>query len=99
MFVACWFKDPPGNWGYGFNFTVDPLPFRAMSGFPYPSTESYPFDDVHLQYLKEYNTRTITAPTQSLQLDASLMTWITAVVTLMAVVDVGVMVYFKKRNR
>ena len=99
MFVACWFKDPPGNWGYGFDFTVDPLPFRNMSGFPYPSTESYPFDDAHLQYLKEYNTRTITAPTQALQLDASLMTWITVVVTLIAVVDVGVMAYFKKRNR
>jgi hypothetical protein len=99
MFVACWFKDPPGNWGYGFNFTVDPLPFRAMSGFPYPSTESYPSDEAHLQYLKEYNTRTITAPTQSLQLDASLMTWITVVVMVIAVVDVGVMVYFKKRNR
>ena len=40
--VACWFKDPPGAWGYGFNFTVDPMPFMAMSGFPYPTTESYP---------------------------------------------------------
>jgi hypothetical protein len=99
MFVACWFKDPPGNWGYGFDFTVDPLPFRAMSGFPYPSAESYPFDDAHLQYLKEYNTRTITAPTQSLQLNASLMTWVTVVVMVIAVVDVGVMVYFKKRKR
>src|SRR3990170_7639720 len=44
LFVACWFKDPPGNWGYGFDFTVDPLPFVNMSGFPYPSTESYPYD-------------------------------------------------------
>jgi hypothetical protein len=59
MFVACWFKDPPGNWGYGFNFTVDPLPFRAMSGFPYPSTESYPSDEAHTNYLREYNTRTM----------------------------------------
>jgi hypothetical protein len=59
MFVACWFKDPPGNWGYGFDFTVDPLPFRAMSGFPYPSTESYPSDEAHTNYLHEYNTRTL----------------------------------------
>jgi hypothetical protein len=60
--VACWFKDPPGAWGYGFNFTVDPKPFMAMSGFPYPSTESYPYDTVHLAYIQKYNTRIIPAP-------------------------------------
>ena len=60
--VACWFKDPPGEWGYGFNFTVDPLPFMAMSGFPYPTTESYPYDAAHLAYIQQYNTRLITAP-------------------------------------
>ncbi len=65
VFVACWFKDPPGNWGYGFDFTVDPLPFQGMSGFPYPDTESYPYNDVHLQFLREYNTRVITVPSQS----------------------------------
>jgi hypothetical protein len=59
LFVACWFKDPAGKWGYGFDFTVDPLPFMAMSGFPYGSSETYPFDAVHLAYLKEYNTRVI----------------------------------------
>ena len=57
--VACWFKDPPGAWGYGFNFTVNPLPFMSMSGFPYPSNETYPYDAAHLAYLKEYNTRVI----------------------------------------
>ncbi len=55
--VACWFKDPPKGWGYGFDFTVDPLPFIAMSGFPYTSAESYPTDAAHIAYLKEYNTR------------------------------------------
>ena len=60
--VATWFKDPPGAWGYGFNFTVDPLPFMAMTGFPYPTTESYPYDATHLAYIQQYNTRTITAP-------------------------------------
>jgi hypothetical protein len=59
--VSCWFKDPPGAWGYGFNFTVDPMPFMAMSGFPYPTTESYPYDAAHLAYLQEYNTRVIPA--------------------------------------
>ena len=60
--VACWFKDPPGAWGYGFNYTVDPLPFMAMSGFPYPSTESYPYDAAHLAYMQQYNTRIINPP-------------------------------------
>ena len=60
--VACWFKDPPGSWGYGFDFTVDPMPFMAMSGFPYPTTESYPFDAAHLVYIQQYNTRLITVP-------------------------------------
>lgn len=61
VFVALWFKDETGNWGYGFDFTVDPLPFMEMSGFPYPlDAESYPYDQEHMQYLQEYNTREIT---------------------------------------
>ena len=59
FFVACWFKDPPGGWGYGFNFTVNPLPFIGMSGFPYTTAESYPYDAAHLAYLNQYNTRVI----------------------------------------
>ena len=63
FFVALWFKDETGNWGYGFDFTVDPLPFHDMSGFPYPlDTEHYPDDIEHLAYLAEYNTRVITVP-------------------------------------
>jgi len=62
FFVSCWFKDPNGNWGFGFGFSVDPLPFRDMSGFPYPATESYPYDAAHLAYLSEYNTRGIPPP-------------------------------------
>jgi CARDB len=62
LFVASWFKDPPENWGYGFDFTVDPLPFLNMSGFPYPLTESYSYDQAHLQYLQEYNTRVVNPP-------------------------------------
>jgi hypothetical protein len=59
LFVSCWFKDPPGEWGYGFNFTVNPMPFMNMSGYPYPLTESYPYDTAHLAYIKQYNTRLI----------------------------------------
>jgi hypothetical protein len=36
-------------------FTVEPLPFKAMKGYPYK--QSYPFDAEHLNYLLEYNTR------------------------------------------
>lgn len=96
MFVACWFKDPFGNWGYGFDFAVAPLPFRQMSGFPYPNTESYPQDEAHLQYLQEYNTRVRTAPSAPL---SSLAIWATAIALLIAAVDVGVLVYFKKRRQ
>lgn len=59
LFVACWFKDPPGQWGYGFDFTVNPMPFLGMTGFPYTGTQSYPYDAAHIAYLKEYNTRVI----------------------------------------
>ena len=62
FFVSLWFKDENGNWGFGFGFTVNPLPFQNMSGFPYPLTESYPYNAEHLSYLSEYNTRTITVP-------------------------------------
>ena len=51
--------------GYGLpylDFTVNPLPFTEMSAFPYPPTESYPYDEDHLNYLSEYNTREIAAP-------------------------------------
>lgn len=62
LFVACWFKDEAGNWGYGFDFTVEPLPFKDMSGFPYPlDKESYPYE-LHWEYLTTYNTRVIKPP-------------------------------------
>jgi hypothetical protein len=96
LFVADWFKDPPGNWGYEFDFTVDPMPFRNMSGFPYPDTESYPFDEAHLQYLREYNTREVKALSPVF---SSLTIWATAVIILIAVVDLGTLVYFKKRRQ
>ena len=57
--VACWFKDPLGEWGYGFDFTVNPLPFLNMTGFPYTNAKTYPFDALHLAYIQEYNTRII----------------------------------------
>ena len=58
LFASVWFKVD----GLPYvQFTVDPLPFHAMSCFPYPPTESYPYES-HSSYLSEHNTRTITIP-------------------------------------
>jgi len=39
--------------------TVEPLPFRNMSQYPYPRSEHYPADEEHQAFLKTYNTRII----------------------------------------
>ena len=55
----CWFK------GLGLpyvSFTVNPLPFQNMTSFPYPSTENYPNDANHQNYLQTYDTRIINQP-------------------------------------
>ena len=36
---------------------VTPLPFLRMGDYPYPPGKSFPLDDVHVNYLLEYNTR------------------------------------------
>ncbi|RLF39112.1 MAG: hypothetical protein DRN12_07410, partial [Thermoplasmata archaeon] len=36
---------------------VEPLPFHGMPYYPYPDTMSYPYDEEHILYLNEYNTR------------------------------------------
>jgi hypothetical protein len=61
LYEACWFKDESGNWGFGFGFTVDPLPFKNMTGFPYQPEEAYPDDPGHQNYQLQWNTRTIEA--------------------------------------
>jgi len=38
-------------------FTVEPLPFAAMSNYPYPADEGYPSDAAYIEYLDEWNTR------------------------------------------
>ena len=37
--------------------TVEPLPFRGMSRYPYPDHEHYPDTDQHRRYRDESNTR------------------------------------------
>jgi tetratricopeptide (TPR) repeat protein len=53
--VDGWAKDRDPN--TAFSTTVEPLPFHAMSGYPYPGNEHYPSDGAHAQYRREYNTR------------------------------------------
>ena len=40
-----------------FPFTVDTMPFHAMSGYPYKSNEHYPDDEKHIAYQLEWNDR------------------------------------------
>jgi hypothetical protein len=37
--------------------TLEPLPFRTMSRYPYPSTERYPDTESHRTFRNTYNTR------------------------------------------
>jgi len=63
LFASVWFKvDGLPYLPYTVNTPESPLPFHGMTCFPYPETESYPYDEEHLSYLSEYNTRIITAP-------------------------------------
>lgn len=39
--------------------TVGPLPFRAMSNYPYAPGEKYPDTPKHREYLRRYNTRQV----------------------------------------
>lgn len=42
--------------------TVDPLPFAAMSNYPYTASEQYPADADHQAYLDGWNTRREVTP-------------------------------------
>ncbi len=39
--------------------TVEPLPFHAMSGYPYGPDQKYPDDALHREYQTKFNTRSI----------------------------------------
>ena len=55
LLVDGWAKDADAN--TAFSQTIEPLPFHAMSRYPYPPAEHYPDDPVHEAYRKSYNTR------------------------------------------
>ena len=55
LLVDGWAKDSDPN--TAFARTVEPLPFHAMSAYPYGAREKFPDDWYHQTYLREYNTR------------------------------------------
>ena len=55
LLVDGWAKDRDANTAFG--QSVLPLPFHAMSSYPYPAKERFPEDPAHLAYQSEFNTR------------------------------------------
>jgi len=55
LLVDGWAKD--GDYNTAFSQSVEPLPFHAMSAYPYPAPEQFPDDAAHREYREKYNTR------------------------------------------
>jgi hypothetical protein len=55
LLVDGWAKDADAN--TAFSQTVLPLPFHAMSRYPYPAGERYPDDPAHREFVSKYLTR------------------------------------------
>jgi tetratricopeptide (TPR) repeat protein len=53
--VEGWAKDRDAN--TAFSQSVLPLPFHAMSRYPYPADEHFPNDALHRDYIRKYLTR------------------------------------------
>jgi tetratricopeptide (TPR) repeat protein len=43
-------------------YTVDPLPYHKMPRYPYSDDAPYPSDALHLDYLLNFNTRSVSGP-------------------------------------
>ncbi len=55
LLVDGWAKDADANTAFG--QSVEPLPFHAMSAYPYRASEHFPDDAAHNEYRKKYLTR------------------------------------------
>jgi tetratricopeptide (TPR) repeat protein len=53
--VDGWAKDRDAN--TAFSQSVEPLPFHGMSRYPYPAAETYPDDEAHREFVRQYLTR------------------------------------------
>ncbi len=56
FFNVAWMKDADLHTATG--QTVEPLPFHAMTRYPYGPDEQYPDDPAHRRYVAQYHTRT-----------------------------------------
>ncbi len=63
--VDGWAKDRDAN--TAFSQTVGPLPFHAMSRYPYPAGEHFPDDAAHRRIIETYYTRPALRLIRSLQ--------------------------------
>ncbi len=59
-----WIKDSDLNTAHG--TTVEPLPYHAITSYPYAPGDAYPADSARQSYLREYNTRVIGPSAQQL---------------------------------
>jgi hypothetical protein len=57
LYTDGWIKDSDLNTALG--TAVEPLPFHAMTEYPYGSGERFPAGALHQEYLRSYQTRTI----------------------------------------
>jgi hypothetical protein len=55
LLVDGWAKDADPN--TAFSQSVNPLPFHAMTAYPYKTNERFPTDTEHRQYMRDYLTR------------------------------------------
>jgi hypothetical protein len=55
VFLDGWAKDRDPNSVQA--LTVEPLPFHGMGSYPYPDTMTFPTDEAHQIWRKEWNTR------------------------------------------
>jgi len=55
LLVDGWAKDADAN--TAFSQSVEPLPFHAMSAYPYRPDEHFPSDPIHAAYRRHYLTR------------------------------------------
>ncbi|MBN8733066.1 MAG: tetratricopeptide repeat protein [Acidobacteria bacterium] len=64
LVVEGWAKDQDANTAH--SQTVEPLPFRGMTGYPYGAGERFPNSEGHLRWREAYNTRPALRPLRAL---------------------------------